>query len=90
MTLGAKLIQLREHKGLTQEELTATLQKRYKDCSISRNDIANWEVNRHCPRWPKAKVLCKYFGITLDDLFFDHKTQFLKSPKSLQIGLKIA
>lgn len=69
---------MRRHLCLTQGELADALKKQYRSCSISREDITNWELNRHQPHWPKAKILVQFFGITLDNLFFEDNAAFLK------------
>lgn len=77
MTAGEKIKEMRSKLGLTQADLAAALKKQYKRCGITRDDISNWELNRHQPHWPKAKVLVQFFSITLDNLFFEDNTAFL-------------
>lgn len=69
---------MRHLLGLTQGDLSEALKKQFKTCDISRDDIASWELNRHQPHWPKAKALVQFFGISLDNLFFEDNTAFLK------------
>lgn len=78
MTTGEKLKILRHQAGLTQFELEAAIKKKYKSSTITRNDIASWESDRHVPYWPSARILVQFFNITLDNLFFENNTAFLK------------
>lgn len=73
MTPGEKIRQLREARGITQETLIANLKARFRGLRLSRNQLANWEMDRHAPRWEEAKALVVFFGITLDDLFFENR-----------------
>lgn len=72
MTPGKKIKYLREEKVLTQQELSDKLVKRYPSGRFTRQVIANWETDRDSPKIPEAKVLVRYFHISLDVLFFDH------------------
>lgn len=77
MTTGEKIKEMRSKLGLTQEELSEALKKQFRRSAITREDIASWEINRHQPHWPKAKMLVQFFSITLDNLFFEDNTAFL-------------
>lgn len=74
MTTGEKIKQLREQKLLTQEELAVALNGSFGVTHFQRHMIAHWEVNQHQPKWEDAKLLVLFFGISLDDLFFEHLT----------------
>jgi transcriptional regulator with XRE-family HTH domain len=89
MTPGEKIKALREAMGLTQEDLAAALQRKYRGCNITRYMIANWERNRHEPHWPTAKILVQFFNITLDDLFFENRNP-LKAFKPVKNKLRAA
>lgn len=73
MTTAEKIKQLRRLKKLSQHDLANILQEKYKDYSITRDQIAHWETGIHLPLWPAAKILVHFFRITLDDLFYENK-----------------
>jgi DNA-binding XRE family transcriptional regulator len=86
MTTGEKIAFLRNARQLTQEELVDAFNRFSKDLPrITRHQLAHWETDAHTPEWPAAKVIVKYFRITLDDLFFDDRTDFIpKSPTKIK------
>ena len=53
MTLGQVLKQFRHSKGLTQEQFANLI-------GVSRDVLANWEVDRTNPTFEKLKVLAKF------------------------------
>lgn len=64
MKLSEKIIELRKHKGMTQEEL-ATL------CNVSRQSISKWEADIALPELDKLLVLSETFGVSVDVLVKD-------------------
>ncbi len=60
-TLGERLKQLREEKGLTQEEFS-------KIIHVPRPTYANWEVDRSDPGTKLASYLADYFNVSVDYL----------------------
>lgn len=60
-TLGTTLRSLRDHAGLSQEELAAKAQ-------VSRASIQNWEGNRTAPRRAESRRLAAALGVSVDDL----------------------
>ena len=64
MKLSEKIIELRKHKGMTQEEL-ATL------CNVSRQSISKWEADIALPELEKLLILSDTFGVSLDVLVKD-------------------
>ena len=62
MEFNEKLQELRKQKGLTQEELAASLY-------VSRTAISKWESGRGYPNIESLKSIAKFFSVTLDELF---------------------
>lgn len=61
MEFNEKLLELRKQKGLTQEELAASVY-------VSRTAISKWESGRGYPNIDSLKAIAKFFGVTMDDL----------------------
>ena len=61
MEFNEKLLELRKQKGLTQEELAASLY-------VSRTAISKWESGRGYPNIESLKAITKFFSVTLDEL----------------------
>lgn len=66
MELNEKLKELRNSKGLTQEELAAAL-------FVSRTAISKWESGRGNPSIDSLKEISSFFSITLDELVSGEK-----------------
>lgn len=61
MEFNKKLQELRKQRGLTQEELAASLY-------VSRTAISKWESGRGYPNIDSLKVIAKFFSVTVDEL----------------------
>lgn len=61
MEFNEKLQELRKQKGLTQEELAASLY-------VSRTAISKWESGRGYPNIDSLKAIAKFYSVTIDDL----------------------
>ena len=61
MEFNEKLQELRKKKGLTQEELAASLY-------VSRTAISKWESGRGYPNIDSLKAIAKFFSVTVDEL----------------------
>lgn len=61
MEFHEKLQELRKQKGLTQEELAASLY-------VSRTAISKWESGRGYPNIESLKAIAKFFSVTVDEL----------------------
>ena len=59
MELNEKLKELRNSRGLTQEELASAL-------FVSRTAISKWESGRGNPSIDSLKEISSFFSITLD------------------------
>ena len=61
MELDKKLQELRNQKGLTQDDLAEKI-------FVSRTAISKWESGRGYPNIESLKALSKFFGVTVDEL----------------------
>lgn len=61
MEFSEKLQELRKLKGLTQEELAASLY-------VSRTAVSKWESGRGYPNIDSLKAIAKEFSVSLDEL----------------------
>ena len=61
MEFNEKLQNLRKQRGLTQEELAASLY-------VSRTAISKWESGRGYPNIESLKAIAKFFSVTVDEL----------------------
>lgn len=66
MEFNEKLKELRNSRGLTQEELASAL-------FVSRTAISKWESGRGCPSIDSLKEISSFFSITLDELLSGEK-----------------
>lgn len=79
---GSKLKTLRKNKGITQDELSKSL-------DITRSTISNYEIGRRSPNLDELKRIADYFGVGLDyfsskglDASFEISTRVLEFFKS--------
>ena len=61
MEFHEKLQELRKQKGLTQEELAASLY-------VSRTAVSKWESGRGYPNIDSLKAIADFFSVTVDQL----------------------
>ncbi|MCR5149696.1 MAG: helix-turn-helix domain-containing protein [Clostridiales bacterium] len=66
MTIGERLYALRKERNISQEELANEL-------NVSRQSVSKWETNQSMPDFDKVVALCKFFGITTDELLTGKK-----------------
>lgn len=64
MTLGEKIVCLREKKGYSQEMLGEVL-------SVSRQSVSKWEMGQAVPSINKILEMCRLFSLSLDALLRD-------------------
>lgn len=62
--LSDKLLALRKHAGLSQQEVATAL-------DVTRQTISNWEIGQAAPALDKAIALAALYRINLDDLARD-------------------
>lgn len=68
MNSNEKLIELRESKGLSQDELGQHL-------GVSRQTISKWKLAQSYPDFQRLVLLSDYFGLSLDALVKDIDVQ---------------
>lgn len=61
MDIGARLLDLRKSKNLSQEEVAYKL-------GVSRQTISKWETNQSSPDFDKILPLCDLYGVSTDYL----------------------
>lgn len=66
MEFGEKLLELRNSKGMTQEELAEAL-------FVSRTAISKWESGRGYPSIDSLKEISKFFSVSIDELLSGEK-----------------
>ena len=66
MEFGEKLLELRNSKGMTQEELAEAL-------FVSRTAISKWESGRGYPSIDSLKGISKFFSVSIDELLSSEK-----------------
>ena len=66
MEFGEKLLELRNSKGMTQEELAEAL-------FVSRTAISKWESGRGYPSIDSLKEISKFFSVSIDELLSSEK-----------------
>ena len=66
MTIGEKLINLRNAAGMSQDALAEAL-------SVSRQSVSKWETDQVQPQIEKVMQICKLFSVSADDLLDDGK-----------------
>ena len=66
MTIGEKLIVLRNAAGMSQDALAEAL-------SVSRQSVSKWETDQVQPQIEKVMQICKLFSVSADDLLDDGK-----------------
>ena len=82
MTIGQKIIQLRNAADISQEQLAETL-------GVSRQSVSKWEMDQALPQIDKVLQLAEIFSVSTDELLLDKmkKTKnneaFLKSMNSM-------
>ena len=89
MTIGDRLLKLRKERNLSQEDLANEL-------DVSRQTISKWETNQSIPDFDKIVPICRYFGITTDELLtgskdiVEAKADSIKSNFARNIAIAVA
>lgn len=71
MTIGQKIVMLRNSVGISQEELSEIL-------GVSRQSVSKWEMDQALPQIDKVIQLADYFSVSTDELIRDKVTLFAK------------
>ena len=64
MTIGQKIIQLRNSRGISQEKLAELM-------NVSRQSISKWEMEQSVPQIDKILQIADIFSVSCDDLLKD-------------------
>ena len=64
MTIGQKIIQLRNSRGISQEKLAELM-------NVSRQSISKWEMEQSVPQIDKILQIAEIFSVSCDDLLQD-------------------
>ena len=62
MTIGQKIIQLRNAADISQEQLAETL-------GVSRQSVSKWEMDQALPQIDKVLQLAEIFHVSTDELY---------------------
>lgn len=74
MKISERLYDLRKDKKISQEELANAL-------GVSRQSVSKWETGESTPDFDKIIPLCKFYGITSDELLTGKKESVDNSNK---------
>ena len=64
MTIGSKIILLRNNMGISQEKLAEML-------SVSRQSVSKWEMDQALPQIDKVLQLAELFSVSTEELLLD-------------------
>ena len=64
MTIGQKIMQLRNNADISQEQLAEML-------GVSRQSISKWEMDQALPQIDKVLQLAEIFRVSTDELLID-------------------
>jgi putative transcriptional regulator len=68
--MSQTLAELRNGKGLTQRELASKLSSIDPNINFSSAAIALYELGLRTPSLQKAKMIARYFGVPVEEIFF--------------------
>lgn len=60
-----RIRELREQRGLTQQELASSM-------GVVRNAVTNWETETTLPKTRQLPLLAEVLGVPIGDLFVSH------------------
>ena len=81
MALGEKICRLRGERGMSQTDLAEALE-------VSRQSISKWETDASTPELDKLIKLSEIFGVTLDELVLDKKSQTAQPQSEPQVQMQ--
>lgn len=82
MTFGEKLKKIRTDRGLTQDELAASLY-------VSRTAISKWESDRGYPSIDSLQAIARFFGISVDALLSGDELLTVAQEETQQKGSQL-
>lgn len=67
--IGNNIRQLRKSRGLTLEELSNELKRKYPNTlNFNKGKLSKWENNKEEPKLSSVRIIADYFEVTVDDL----------------------
>ncbi len=94
MTIGEKLTALRgqladpdtgRKTGVSQYAFCKLFNRRFPEIKLKRARYSKWETDENLMEIPVLKALVTFYGITADELLFEHKKiSLLSKRKTLQ------
>lgn len=63
--IGEKLKQLRDERDMSMDNLVADLNQKY-ELNLTKSMVSRWEANKNDPSLTYARVIVKYFNVSLD------------------------
>lgn len=67
--IGNNIRELRKSRGLTLEELSNELNRKYPDTlNFNKGKLSKWENNKEEPKLSSVRIIADYFEVTVDDL----------------------
>jgi len=79
-TIGNRITKYRKAKGLTQEDLAAKL-------GVSSQAVSKWENDVSCPDISLLPQLCRWLGITTDELLTGKRDEVMLVPEAQRKSL---
>lgn len=75
MSLGKKIKQLRQAKGLNQKDVADSL-------GVDASTVSKWETDQIIPRRLARERLAELFGVSINELLFDHERKQFEEKQS--------
>lgn len=67
--IGNNIRELRKSRGLTLEELSNELNRKYPNTlNFNKGKLSKWENNKEEPKLSSVRIIADYFEVTVDDL----------------------
>lgn len=67
--IGNNIRELRKSRGLTLEELSDELNRKYPNTlNFNKGKLSKWENNKEEPKLSSVRIIADYFEVTVDDL----------------------
>ena len=79
MTIGEKIIHLRNAAKMSQEQLAEKL-------CVSRQSVSKWEMDQSLPQIDKVLLICKQFGISTDQLLDEEQEINRTTPPQIDVS----
>lgn len=66
--IGKRLKKLRQERDKTLDSVVADLNKLFPNVKLNKSMISRWENEQNEPSLDNARILCIYYGVSLDYL----------------------